>query len=226
MNISPNISTTPKDGTKTPRKTRILDAAEELFSKRGFHGVTLRQIASMAGVDVALASYHFGRKRALFDAVLLRRAEIVNTVRNEALDKCLDNAGKNGPSIEDIIAAYLRPLGDIQASGDSGWQNYLALIAWVNNSPEWGDELMTQYFNPLVLRFIDALKQALPDADEQAIYWGYHYLSGALTLTFAETGRIDQLSGGKAKASNIKAAYAHMIPFMAAGIRGICASKL
>lgn len=204
---------------------RILNTAEELFSKRGFEGVTLRQIASAAGVDVALANYHFGRKRVLFDAVLQRRAQILNTARTKALDIYLEKVVTDGPDVGGIIEAYLKPLGDIQASGDAGWKHYMALIAWVNSSSEWGDELMTQYFNPLVLRFIEALKQALPDADEKAIYWGYHYLSGALTLTLAETGRIDQLSNGKAKASNIEAAYAHMIPFMTAGILGICAPK-
>lgn len=209
-------------GKKTDRKTRILNTAEDMFSKRGFEGVTLRQIASAADVDVALANYHFGRKRALFDAVLQRRAQILNTARNEALDAYLDKTIATGPDVGGIIEAYLRPLADIQASGDPGWKNYMALIAWVNSSSEWGDELMTQYFNPLVLRFISALKQALPDADEKAVYWGYHYLSGALTLTLAETGRIDQLSNGKAKASNIDAAYGHMIPFMTAGILGIC----
>ena len=36
------------------RRKRVLDAAEELFSQRGFYGVTVRQVAEMAKVDVAL----------------------------------------------------------------------------------------------------------------------------------------------------------------------------
>ena len=58
------------------------------------------------------------------------------------------------------------------------------LIAQINNSPEWGGELMTRYFDPLVRRFIEALRKALPDCDEQDLFWSYHFLSGALTLTF------------------------------------------
>lgn len=201
----------------------ILDAAEELFAEHGFDGVTLRQISKLAGVDLALANYHFGPKRDLFDAVLNRRAAILNQARSDALDACL-MAAKNGePTVEAIIEAYLRPLGEIQTSADEGWRHYYALVAYVNNSSEFGKDIMSQYFNPLVTRFIDALRKALPDADEEALYWGYHYLSGALTLTFADTGRLDILSGGAASSSDVKTGYAYMIPFIAAGFQAICA---
>lgn len=209
---------------KKSRKVLILDAAEALFAQHGFDGVTLRQITKKAGVDLALANYHFGPKRDLFNAVLERRAEFLNEARHTALDECL-RAAHGNPTVEAIIDAYLRPLGEIQSSADDGWRHYLALIAYVNNSHEYGKKFMTQFFNPLVRRFIDALRQALPHADEQAIYWSYHYLSGALTLTFADTGRLDILSGGIASSSDFKTGYAHMIPFIASGIRAICAPE-
>ena len=40
---------------KTDKRELIFDAAEALFSKHGYDGVTLRAIAKQAGVDVALA---------------------------------------------------------------------------------------------------------------------------------------------------------------------------
>jgi AcrR family transcriptional regulator len=67
------------------KRDRILDAAEALFAERGYDGVTLRQIASEARVDVALASYHFGKKLDLFNAVFERRADALNRSRLEAL---------------------------------------------------------------------------------------------------------------------------------------------
>ena len=208
---------------KKPRKELILDAAEELFAEHGFDGVTLRTISGAAGVDVALANYHFGPKRDLFDAVLNRRAEVLNQVRSDALDACIANADSEGPTVDDIIHAYLAPMGEIQGSADDGWRHYFALVAYVNNSSEFGRDVMSQYFNPLVKRFIDALRKALPDAEDEALYWGYHYLSGALTLTMADTGRLDTLSSGLAKSSDVEKGYAHMIPFIASGFRAICA---
>lgn len=204
------------------RRERILDAAEALFAEHGYDGVTLRQIATRAGVDVALASYHFGKKLALFHAVFERRAATLNDARREALHACQAQAGKKGPTVEQIIEAFLRPLELAQETGDEGWRNYLALIAYINNSPYWGPRMMSQLFDELVQEFIDALKKALPGARDEDIFWCYHSLSGALTLTLASTGRIDKLSRGKCLSADFQAAYDHMIPFTAAGFRKVC----
>ena len=209
----------------SPRSERILDVAEELFAVHGYDGVTLRQIANGADVDVALASYHFGKKLDLFNAVFERRAVELNESRLSALRNCQENAGKQGPTVEQIIEAFLRPLEIAQETGDQGWTNYLALIAYINNSPNWGQKMMSKLFDKLVLEFIDALRKALPDARDEDLYWCYHNLSGALTLTLAQTGRIDKLSGGKCRSSDFKAAYDHMIPFSAAGFRVVCGAK-
>jgi AcrR family transcriptional regulator len=208
-----------------PRRERILDAAEALFAEHGYDGVTLRQIATRAGVDVALASYYFGKKLELFQAVFERRAALLNEARRAALRACQEKAGKRGPTVEQIIEAFLRPLELHQETGDEGWRHYLALIAYINNSPYWGRRMMSKLFDGLVQEFIEALRKALPDAREEDIYWCYHNLSGALTLTLADTGRIDELSRGLCRSADFEAAYNHMIPFMAAGFREVCASR-
>ena len=206
----------------SPKSERILDAAEELFALHGYDGVTLRQIATKAGVDVALANYHFGKKLDLFNAVFQRRAGDLNESRLNALRECQQQAGESGPSVEQIIEAFLRPLEIAQETGDEGWKNYLALIAYINNSPYWGQKMMSKLFDKLVLEFIEALRGALPGAKDEDLYWCYHNLSGALTLTLAQTGRIDKLSGGKCRSSDFRAAYDHMIPFTTAGFRQVC----
>jgi AcrR family transcriptional regulator len=208
-----------------PRRDRILDTAEALFAEHGYDGVTLRQIAAGAGVDVALANYYFGKKLELFQAVFERRAAPLNEARRKALLACQESAGKGGPSVEQIIEAFLRPLELHQETGDEGWRHYLALIAYINNSRYWGRRMMSQLFDGLVHEFIDALKVALPGSREEDICWCYHNLSGALTLTLADTGRIDKLSRGLCNSSDFQAAYDHMIPFMAAGFREVCASR-
>ncbi|GGZ96316.1 TetR family transcriptional regulator [Arenicella chitinivorans] len=209
----------PKSSSKSER---ILDAAEALFAIHGYDGVTMRQIASRADVDVALANYHFGRKIDVFNAVFERRAELLNSSRLSALREYQRQAGTEGPSVEQIVEAFLRPLKMALGAADEGWTNYLALIAYVNNSPVWGKSMMSSLFDELVSEFIAALKQALPQAREEDIYWCYQNLSGALTLTFAQTGRIDKLSNGKCRSDDLEAAYTAMIPFMAAGFTRVC----
>jgi AcrR family transcriptional regulator len=208
-----------------PAKGRILDAAERLFAQHGFYGVSVRDITDAAGVDVALVSYHFGGKRELFTAVFQRRAELLNAERLEMLEGVRRTALPGVPSLEAIVNAFSYPLLERSARGGPGWKSYFALVAQVNNSPEWGPVLMTQHFDPLVERFIAVMREALPTCPAQEIYWGYQFLTGALTLTFAETGRIDKLSGGLCKSSDLDSVHERLAPFVAAGFRALCASR-
>lgn len=50
----------------TNPKLRILDAAEQLFAVKGFDGVTVRDIAEQAHVNVAMINYYFGNKDDLY----------------------------------------------------------------------------------------------------------------------------------------------------------------
>ncbi|MEE4203595.1 MAG: TetR family transcriptional regulator, partial [Halieaceae bacterium] len=138
------------------KSEKILDVAEALFAERGFDGVTLRQIAMGADVDVALASYHFGKKMDLFRAVLERRAPALNSARREALESAKEAAAPEPPEVEAIVEAFLRPLEIAQETGDAGWANYLALIAYINNSPYWGHRMMSALFDELVAEFVEA----------------------------------------------------------------------
>ena len=150
---------------KTDRRTAILDAAEAQFARHGYDGVNLRAIAREAGVDVALANYHFGKKQDLFDAVLMRRADVLNGWRLKALTDVLAEASPEAPSVEAIVRAYLGPLLTGPHVAEPGWKHYYALIAYVNNSPEWGGKLMTQFFDPLIRRLGLSLLFWRADAD-------------------------------------------------------------
>jgi AcrR family transcriptional regulator len=198
-------------------RDRILDAAEELFAHRGFDGVSVRQIMARADADVSLAYYHFKSKRDLFDQVMLRRAGILNDIRLKALEAVEERHPDDAPTVEEIIGAFVHPLVDLLVREHDEWAYYFQLVAQINNSADWGGELMTRYFDPLVKRFLEALRKALPGCDEADLFWSYHFLSGALTLTFAETGRIDNLSGGVVKSSDMAAINERMPMFFAAG---------
>lgn len=205
-----------------PTRERILDAAERLFARRGFHGVSIRDITGEAGVDVALANYHFGSKQGLLESVFSRRAEDLNAERLARLDALLGTNRRRAPTLEEIIDAFTHPLLDRSSRGSPGWKSYFALIAEVNNSPEFGGVLMTRTFDQVVQRFIQAIRRALPGCDERDLYWAYHFLSGALTLTFAETGRIDKLSGGVCRSNDLDSVHERLVPFCAAGFRALC----
>lgn len=219
--ISVEASETGQHGGK--RFDRVLDSAEELFALHGFDGVTMRQIAKLAQVDVALPNYHFGSKQGLFDAVFHRRAALFNNARSHELDRVAAAAGAAVPSLEDILAAFLMPIAEAQLQSDPGWRNYCRLVAQVNSSPVWV-QMMTQYYDDLIRKFVDMLAMALPGTRRADLFWGYHFLSGALSLSMADTGRIQHLSNGLCRSDDYETLYRQMIQFFAHGFRGMQAN--
>jgi AcrR family transcriptional regulator len=206
---------------RAARLEQILDEAEALFSKHGLHGVTLKDVAKRVGSHHTLLNYYFADKKALFDAVFARRAEVSSRRRMDALDR-YDAETKGRPTVEGALRAFLDTDLDLYIHGGDGWKNYGALGAQVANTPEWGAELMDRQFDPVVLRLVGLLKRALPGCRDTDVFWGYHFVSGALMLTLARTGRIDKLSAGRCTSEDFAAVKARMASFMAAGFVAIC----
>jgi AcrR family transcriptional regulator len=202
----------------------ILDAAEDLFSKHGFYGVTIREVAREAGVDTALVHYYFGAKRELFDAVFLRRAEVWNNERVDGINRYANEMG-DAMTLEGLFEAFLRPPFQWSMKGGPGLKHYSALVAQTNANPTFGGETMARYYDPAIRRLIELIKRVLPDAREVDLYWAYHNLSGALTLTLGETGRLDRLSGGLCRSGDLETAGDYMVRFAAAGFRAVCGPR-
>lgn len=198
---------------------QILDAAEYLFSKHGLHGVTLRDVAQRVGVHTTLLHYYFDDKQRLFEAVFARRAGVTSGRRMEALERYEAEAGDE-PTVEGALHAFLDTDLDLYFEGGEAWMNYAAFCARVSNTPE-GAELMDVHFDPVVLKLVSILKRALPNYSEEDIFWGYHFVTGALMNTLARTGRIDRLSGGLCRSDDFPAVKARIAKFMAAGFTSL-----
>jgi AcrR family transcriptional regulator len=211
-------------GRNGETRDSILDAAEDLFSKHGFYGVTIREVAREAGVDTALVHYYFGAKRDLFDAVFLRRAEVWNNERVEAINRYA-REHEGAMTLEGLLEAFLRPPFQWSLKGGPGWKHYSALVAQTNANPTFGGETMARYFDPSIRRLIDLLRVVLPDASDADLYWGWHNLSGALTLTLGETGRLDRLSGGLCQSGDLDSACEYMVRFASAGFRAVSGTR-
>ncbi len=194
---------------------QIVDAAEYLFSRHGFYGVTLRDVAQRVGIHTTLLHYYFRDKQALFEAVFERRAGETSRRRIEALERYEAEAG-DGVTVEGALHAFLDTDLDLYMDGGEPWMNYGAFCARISNTPE-GAVLMDVHFDPVVLKLVSILKRALPYYPEEDIFWGYHFVTGALMNTLARTGRIDRLSGGLCHSDDFQAVKQRMTKFMAAG---------
>ncbi|MBF9254696.1 TetR/AcrR family transcriptional regulator [Pontibacter sp. 172403-2] len=86
--------------TKEDKRKHILDTAEKMFAAFGYEGASTRQLASEAGVNMAMLNYYFGSKESLLQAVLERRiagmrnqleeAKEVNASAWEKLNRALE----------------------------------------------------------------------------------------------------------------------------------------
>jgi AcrR family transcriptional regulator len=213
-----------KAGQRAEMMEQILDTAEALFSKHGLYGVTLQDVARRVGVHHTLMNYYFRDKKKLFDAVFARRAVVTSSLRMKALEE-YDAATNGKPTVEGALHTFLDTDLDLYIQGGERWKNYGALASQVANTPQWGAELMDKHFDPVVLRLIGLLQRALPHCSEEDILWGYHFVSGALLLTLARTGRIDKLSGGRCKSEDFEAVKKRMAKFMAGGFLAVCGKR-
>ncbi|MGW4528055.1 TetR/AcrR family transcriptional regulator [Amycolatopsis sp. NPDC004378] len=82
-------------------RTAILRAAQATFAQRGFTEAKLREIASLAGVDVSLIAYYFGSKNGLFTASMTAPADL-SAVARHVLD------GPSDALPERLVSTYLK----------------------------------------------------------------------------------------------------------------------
>jgi len=184
----------------------------------------LRDITSAAQVDLGLARYHFGNKKNLFVSVIERRGQVVNEERLQRLARARRGTAPRPPSTEAVVDAFLEPILDRLAGGGPGWHHYFSLIAYVNNSPEWGRKMLGKTFDPVVREFIGAVMESLPGSAPEDIFWGYNFLTGAMTLSLAQTGRLDKLSAGLCRSDDVAALRARLGRYVSAGLRAVAES--
>src|SRR5881396_2875694 len=85
---------------------RILDAAHEVFIRRGTAGARMQEIAAEAGVNQALLHYYFRTKERLSDAVFRQMASRLFP----ALIQTLGGDGTVEEKVDAVISLYLENL--------------------------------------------------------------------------------------------------------------------
>jgi len=93
-----------QSATQESARARILRAAANLYSRNGFRGTSLREVAEAAGVTKPLVLYHFESKEKLFSALL---REAVGRCRREAEDT-LARAGSAAERLRELLRAHVR----------------------------------------------------------------------------------------------------------------------
>ena len=206
-------------------KSRILDAAEELFMEHGFEATSLRLITTAAGVNLAAVNYHFGSKEELFQAVLTRRLDPMNQDRLNLLTAYeAVSSGKNGKgalTCEQIISAMFIPALKLARDHEQGGKNFLRLLgrAYADPAPFIREFLSNQYAE-MIARFRAAFARALPHLPREEVSWRLHFVMGALSYTLAGTDALKMIAQfHPEEVDNDELLLKRLAPFLAAGLR-------
>jgi AcrR family transcriptional regulator len=98
-------------------RTRILDRAERLFSRRGYRGVSVRELSRACGVRPFTIQHHFGSKPGLYQAVLSRwDEEILKRVSAAVAASRGDLAATVEKVVEELFDFFLEKRGWVTLS--------------------------------------------------------------------------------------------------------------
>ncbi len=86
-------------------RVTLMAVATPLFAEKGFHGVSVRELAKAAGMNLSMISYYFGGKEALYAAVLSQQFATLGQVTDiKAL--AMDPLGKFERYIRSTVERY------------------------------------------------------------------------------------------------------------------------
>lgn len=206
--------------TRHPTALRILDAAEALFALNGFDGVSMRDITGAAGVPLNLSTYHFGTKERLFAAIFERRMVGLNARRMERLEALLLESARRAISLEEVLSVSIVPM--VRLSFDRGGADFARIVHQVLNTPDHARfmPLAQRYFDTLFMRFIDVLREALPQHSEADLHWGLQLTAGVYLYAMVVGPRAQRLSGGACE-RDAEAVIARVTRFACAGLRAM-----
>lgn len=91
----------------TSTEAKIKEAAKKLFTQKGFNAVKTREIATEAGINLALLNYYFRSKQKLFDIIM---AENLISFRKGMSDVLNNEKGDIYKKIEKLAIYYIDTL--------------------------------------------------------------------------------------------------------------------
>jgi len=198
------------------RRTNILLAAEKLFALRGYHAVSIRDIAAEAQVPLALVGYYYGAKHELYHAIFESWSGAI-AGRLDALAAIIREPDRQR-RLDLILDAYVSPLIALHQHPEGQYYALMAARDLAAPTPE-ADRAHREFFDPLAHAFIDALMGAAPGATRGQVAWCYQFMLGAL-LHHLSDRRVERLSHEQNRAAD-PAAKPQLLAFLSAGCRAL-----
>jgi AcrR family transcriptional regulator len=203
--------------TAVDTREALLDAAESLFAEHGIPASSLRAITQQAGANLAAVHYHFGSKEGLVRAVFARRLAPMSEERLRLLEACdLDRPD----ALEQVLRAFLAPLVHKMRNRAEGLQSFARLMGRAYSEPS-GEvrAIVAEQVEESFHRFVAAFHRLLPHLTERELLWRMHFMGGSMGHTVACGDLLERFSRGLCRVTDADEALAHLVVFLAAGLR-------
>jgi AcrR family transcriptional regulator len=197
--------------TTIDTKTRLLDAAERLFSDRGFEAVSHRDIAGAAAVNLAAVNYHFGSKDRFIRAVIKRRVDSINARRLAALARAERQEGNAPVPTDKILEAFFGPAVE---GSNRGVEEFLWIGSVANPYRDYFISLMA----PVLDRFAGALGRSLPARSDEDCQWYMYFSLAMLAFVLAGPRCLSGLSSSLKQREDASMIARRAIQFVCAGL--------
>lgn len=201
-------------------KEKILDAAERLFAERGVDAVSVRAVCEAAGVNLALAHYHFGARLDLIRDVLRRRLEPLNAERLNrlrTLELAAERAAQVRIDLDELLRAFVGPVVEMKSTHPP----FATLVGHIHVSPNPDlQAFFFEQFRELHARYIARLLPHLPpglSAEKQLARM--QFTAGAVVMLLTGDPFLTHIGGGgHARALAGEALTDEFVAFVSAGL--------
>jgi AcrR family transcriptional regulator len=195
----------------TETKDKILDTAERLIGERGYAATSLRHIIAEAGVNLAAVHYHFGSKEDLLDAVVARKVTPVNEARIARLERVEAEAGSGPLEVEKVLESFFLPTAEV-ANRNPDFVRLMGRMLTEGMLPG----LVEKHFHATGLRFVAALRRAIPELPQEELIWRVHFMVGAMAHAMCSAPIFPQMAGDVA---DFGPRMQRLVTFLSAGFR-------
>lgn len=207
--------------TKTEStKSRILDAAEQLFAERGFAETSLRTITTRARVNLASVNYHFGSKKSLIQAVFDRFLQDFTKELSLEL-MTLEQLEPVQLEAEKLLNALIKPLLSLNSRRENAISIFMRLLGRAYAETQGHlRRYVTDKYGHVLVRFTHLFQKGYPSLTIDQIFWRLHYMLGSMIFTLGGSEALRQISQADFNRDlGVEDVIKEMVPFLAAGMK-------
>jgi TetR/AcrR family transcriptional regulator, regulator of cefoperazone and chloramphenicol sensitivity len=200
-------------------RERLLEAAEVLFSQRGYAGTSVRDVTAEAGCNVAAVTYHFGGKRNLYIEMFERRLAAIREQRVSSVRDAMARA--RGPrALETVLAAFAGAFLEPLVAQPDG-RRLIELMAREMVDGQLPPEMFaTQFVEPVHRVLIEAITATTPEVEPREAAQCVVSIVGQLVHVARVTRKAGNPGDRRSAAPSMAEEVDHIVRFSAAGVRG------